>query len=129
MGMNTLFLRFTSLYYEKRGSRDVDEIDSMSTALALIQNTLFSSAKGNKNSDKIDETEPLKESVEKTVSFGNPNLSDSQVTHSIIYLGWLVFFSFASIFGALAPLSMQMNRELEEESLAHNHIPGGTFQI
>jgi len=92
----------------------------MSTALTLIQKTLFPSAGGMKISDKQDATEP-------TRGIGNPNLSESQVTHSIIYLGWLVFFSFASIFGALAPLSMQMNRNLEEEP--HNHLPSGDFQI
>jgi len=99
----------------------------MNTALEIIKMALFSSTEGKGTSDKNDESTPLKENGEKTASLLNPNLSESQVTHSFIYLGWLVFFSFASIMGALAPLTMQMNRNFEEEN--HNHIPGSTFQI
>jgi len=123
--MNIHFRGFTSQYYNKGGSRDADEIDSMSTALALIQKTLFPSAGGMKISEKQDPSDSA--ILTRLSGIINPNLSNSQVTHSIIYLGWLMFFSFASIFGALAPLSMQMNRNLEEEP--HNHIPSGDFQI
>lgn len=125
--MNTHAQGFTSQHYNKRGSRDVDEIDYLKPALELIKKTLFSSSEGKEITDKIDSTEVLKESASKTAALLNPNLSDKQVYHSVLYLGWLVFFSFASIFGALAPLTMQMTtRNLDEP---HNHIPGSTFQI
>jgi len=127
MEISIQLLRFTSQYYKKRGSRDVGGFASFNKAIELIQKTLLSSSEGKKISDEMNETTSLKETDDKTVAFGNPNLDDKQRYHTIMYLGWLVFFSFASIFGALAPLAMQMNRNLEDD--AHNHIPGSTFQI
>jgi len=111
--------------YKKREAVDADESSSLNTALELIQKTLFSSVEGNEIINKDDEINQIKESAVKTVSIFNPNLSDKTIKHSFLYLGALVFFSFSSIFGALAPLSMQARNSDEP----HNHIPGATFQI
>lgn len=127
MEISIQLLRFTSQYNNKRWSRNVGDRTSFDKALEFIQKTLLEPFEVNDISDKIDETESLKQNSDKTGVFGNPNLNEKQVYHSIVYLGWLIFFSFSSIFGALAPLAMQMNRNFDEE--AHNHIPGGTFQI
>jgi len=94
------------------------------TALELIQKTLFPPANADKSLDGKDEMNQIKENAVKTVSIFNPNLSDDQITHSFLYLGWLIFFSVSSIMGALAPLTMQF--DMEEP---HNHLPGSTFQI
>jgi len=96
----------------------------LNTALDIIEKTFLSSTKRKETIDINDEFKQIKQNAEKTVSIFNPNLTEKQITHSIMYLGWLTFFSFASIFGALAPLAMNMDTDEP-----HNHIPGSTFQI